>query len=53
MAKPSLSPMMAQNGEGPSMLSSQELERYARHIVLRDAIMKITKVMRDAGVAAN
>jgi adenylyltransferase/sulfurtransferase len=28
--------MMARNGEEPSMLSPQELERYARHIVLRE-----------------
>jgi adenylyltransferase/sulfurtransferase len=36
MAKPSLSPMRARNGEGASMLSPQELERYARHIVLHE-----------------
>src|SRR6516162_5351814 len=35
-AKPSLSPMRARNGEGASMLSPQELERYARHIVLHE-----------------
>src|SRR5262249_50844085 len=28
--------MMAWNGEGPSMLSAEELERYARHIVLHE-----------------
>jgi molybdopterin-synthase adenylyltransferase len=36
MAKPSLSPMRARNGEEASMLSPQELERYARHIVLHE-----------------
>src|SRR6516162_97868 len=36
MAKPSLSSMRARNGEGASMLSAQELERYARHIVLHE-----------------
>src|SRR5262252_5424966 len=28
--------MMAWNGEGPAMLSPEELERYARHIVLHE-----------------
>jgi molybdopterin-synthase adenylyltransferase len=36
MAKPSRSPMRERNGEGASMLSPQELERYARHIVLHE-----------------
>src|SRR5262249_7848895 len=34
--KPWLSPMRTRNGEEPSMLSPQELERYARHIVLHE-----------------